>query len=201
MPKVKVKRKPPELDMNPMVDMAFLLVTFFMLTTTFKTEEPVLIDTPSSQAEIKLPEKDIMIITISEDDKVFFSIDGKYTRGNVLKLVGQRYGVQFSEYELNKFSLLSSTGMPVEGMKEFLNLRSSERMEVDQPGIPCDSLRNELLDWIIFSRITNPKVRVAVKADEEVHYPMIKKIVDLLVENNITRFNLITETEIEVEDV
>ena len=53
MPAVRPRRPSPKLDMNPMVDLAFLLVTFFMLTTTFRTEEPVLVDVPASHSEIE----------------------------------------------------------------------------------------------------------------------------------------------------
>ena len=74
MPKVKVKRSPPKLDMNPMVDLAFLLVTFFMLTTTFKTEEPVVVDIPDSHSEIKLPDKDMLVITVTDEGRETFCV-------------------------------------------------------------------------------------------------------------------------------
>ena len=198
MPKVQVKRQPPKLDMNPMVDLAFLLVTFFMLTTTFKTEEPVLVDIPSSQSEIKMPEKDLMTITISEEGKIFFSITGKFSRDKLLKLIGSRYNLEFSEQEAKTFTLLSGFGMPVSGLKSFLNMDPQERKEIEQPGIPCDSINNELADWVVFSRITNPRIRIALRGDEKVSYPIIKQIMNTLIDNNVTRFNLITDLETEV---
>ena len=84
MSKVKVPRKSTSVDMTAMTDVAFLLLTFFMLATKFKPDEPVIVDTPSSISEIKLPESDIMLLTIDKDGRVFFGIDG-------LLLIGRQF--------------------------------------------------------------------------------------------------------------
>src|SRR5476651_2387462 len=78
MPKVKPHRSTPSLDMTPMVDLAFLLVTFFMLTTKFAPEEPVIVDMPKSHSPIILPDTSMMLLTVSKDNKIFFNLDGKY---------------------------------------------------------------------------------------------------------------------------
>ncbi len=96
MGKVKVHRATPSLDMTPMVDLAFLLVTFFMLTTKFAPDEPVQVDTPSSVSEILLPDTNIMVITVAKDGRVFFTMDGKYHRAELIKKIGETYGVTFS---------------------------------------------------------------------------------------------------------
>lgn len=195
MSKVKVRRNRPSLDMTPMVDLAFLLVTFFMLTTKFAPEEPLAVDMPTSVSEIKLPDTDILTISISREGKVFFNMDGKYNREELLAKIGEKYNMQFTSEEVHSFSLMSSMGIPVRSLKEFLDLDNESRKQIDQPGIPCDSLNNELSDWIIFSRITNPKLRVAVKGDRDVEYPVIKKVINTLVGNKVSRFNLITNME------
>jgi biopolymer transport protein ExbD len=59
--------------MTAMVDVAFLLLTFFMLTTQFKPPAEVDIDLPSSHAEVKLPGTDIMTVTVAEDGRVFIA--------------------------------------------------------------------------------------------------------------------------------
>ncbi|NUO81866.1 biopolymer transporter ExbD, partial [candidate division KSB1 bacterium] len=72
------KKKPRvgiKMDMTPMVDVAFLLLTFFMLTTQFKPPESVQIDLPSSHSAFKLPESDVMIITVNKEGRIFLGVD------------------------------------------------------------------------------------------------------------------------------
>lgn len=196
MGKVKVHRTRPSLDMTPMVDLGFLLVTFFMLTATAATEEPVAVDMPSSVSEIKLPQTNILTISISKDGKVFFNLDGKFTRQSLLEKIGQQYGIQFTENEIARFGVMSSSfGVPIQNLKEVLAMNSEERASLEQPGIPVDSLNNQLRDWIIFSRMSNPGLRVAIKGDQDSNYPVIEKVMNTLIDNNVNRFNLITNKE------
>jgi biopolymer transport protein ExbD len=193
--KVKVHRVPPSLDMTPMVDLAFLLVTFFMLTTKFAPEEPVVVDMPSSISEIKLPEIDILTISVDKNNTIFFNLDGKYARERLINEMGKKYNVSFTPDEIHSFSVLSSIGVPMGSLKQYLSMDSESRKTVKQPGIPADSLHNELADWIVFARLSNPKVRIAIKGDRKATYPVVKKIINTLQANRISRFNLITDLE------
>ncbi|HEX8059731.1 MAG TPA: biopolymer transporter ExbD [Cyclobacteriaceae bacterium] len=195
MGKVKVHRTSPSLDMTPMVDLAFLLVTFFMLTTKFAPEEPVAVDMPSSTSEIRLPETDILTITISKEGAVFYNMDGKYTRQTLLGKIGEKYGIQFTPEETATFALLPSFGVPIGNLKQYLDLSPEDKKLVKQPGIPCDSVHNELQDWIVMSRISNPKLRIAVKGDGDASYPKVKEVIKTLVDRKVNRFNLITNLE------
>ena len=195
MGKVKVHRASTSIDMTPMVDLAFLLVTFFMLTTKFAPEEPMAVDMPSSVSEIKLPDTDILTISISKEGTVFFNMDGKYNRQELLEKMGEKYNIQFSPEEVHSFSVMSSMGVPVGNLKQFLAMDNEQRKAVRQPGIPCDSLNNELSDWIVFSRITNPKLRIAIKGDQDADYPVVKNVINTLIERKVNRFNLITNLE------
>lgn len=195
MSKVKVQRTQPSLDMTPMVDLAFLLVTFFMLTTKFAAEEPITVDMPSSVSEIKLPETDILTISVSKEGTVFFNMDGKYNRVALLEKIGSKYGVAFSNLQKNDFALLSSFGLPVGNLKDFLDMDPEHRKLIRQPGIPCDSINNELSDWIVLARTTNPKLRIAIKGDSEASYPVVREVINTLIDNNVRIFNLITNLE------
>lgn len=195
MGKIKVHRASTSIDMTPMVDLAFLLVTFFMLTTKFAPDEPVAVDMPTSVADIKIPDTDILTITISKDGAVFFNMDGQYHRQELLDKIGEKYNLQFSPEEKHAFAVMSSVGVPVGNLKQFLAMNSEERKAIHQPGIPADSANNELSDWIVMSRMTNPKLRIAIKGDSDTEYPVIQKVVKTLIERKVNRFNLITNME------
>lgn len=192
---VKTKRTRPLLDMTPMVDLAFLLVTFFMLTTKFRPEEPVIVDTPSSVAEVRLPDKDIMTITVDKEGRIFFGVDSKHHREEIIRKMNEKYTLNLEEADFQDFALQSSIGMPLGGMKQFLDMEEQERNIMKQPGIPADSAQNELADWIIFSRSADPNLRIAIKADQQTAYPVVRSLIRTLQDNNINRFHLITNLE------
>jgi biopolymer transport protein ExbD len=195
MPKIKVPRKNISLDMTAMCDMAFLLLTFFMLTTKFKPQEAILVDMPSSVSEIKLPENDIMVISVDKKGGVFFGIDGQNTRMTLIDKMSQQYNVHFSDREKQEFSLMPSFGVPVSALKGVLNLSADDRNKLDQPGIPCDSVNNELSSWIKLARQANPKFRFAIKGDRDVNYEVMDKVIATLQQQEINKFNLITTME------
>src|ERR671920_2031558 len=114
MPKVKPHRAKPSLDMTPMVDLAFLLVTFFMLISKFAPEEVVVVDTPSSTSDIKLPESDIITITVDKTGRVFYAVGGQQTRQALLEKMSAKYKVDFSAAEKQQFATMESFGVPME---------------------------------------------------------------------------------------
>jgi biopolymer transport protein ExbD len=195
MPKVKVPRKSTAVDMTAMTDVAFLLLTFFMLATKFKPDEPVIVDTPSSISETKLPDVDMMMITIDKENRVFFGIDGQQKRDSLLNMISAKYKIVFTEKEKKEFSLLSAFGVPVAQLKPLLDLPPTERSKIKQPGIPSDSLNNELADWIWFSRLVNKNIRVAVKGDQSTNFPVVKQVMNTLQDKKMNKFNFITTLE------
>ncbi len=195
MPKVKVPRKSTTVDMTAMTDVAFLLLTFFMLATKFKPDEPVIVDTPSSISEIKLPESDVILITIDKDDRVFFGVDGQPTRETALKAMAEKYKITFTDKQIKEFSLMSTFGVPIAQLPQLLDLKTEERLKITQSGIPCDSLNNELADWVWQTRLANKDVRIAIKGDRETNYPIIKRVIATMQEKNVNRFNFITSME------
>lgn len=192
MPKVKVPRKSTTVDMTAMTDVAFLLLTFFMLATQFKPDEPVTVNTPSSVAEVPLPDTDIMLITISAEGDVYFSMEGKQYKEQLIQKMGEKYSITFTPDEVNSFSLMSSFGVPMNKMKSFLNIKPEERTKIKQEGIPSDSSNNELGDWIWQSRLINNQVRVAIKGDQDANFPIVKQVIATLQDKKVNRFNFIT---------
>ena len=195
MPKIKVPRKSISLDMTAMCDMAFLLLTFFMLTTKFKAQEPIAVDMPSSVSEIKLPDKDMLTISVDKKGGVFFGVDDQNTRRLLLEKMALKYNISFTPSEIQEFSLIPTFGASVSALKGILNLSNTDRNKLIQPGIPVDSVHNELKDWIQLARLSNPKLRIAVKGDREVNYTVVKDVIATLQEQNINKFNLITSLE------
>jgi biopolymer transport protein ExbD len=195
MATVTVKRKKPSLDMTPMVDLGFLLVTFFMLTTQFLAQDIVQVAVPHSVSQVKLPESDIMTVLVSRDGQIFFGTDGQENRKDLIARLNEKYALELSPREIENFASISSIGIPLGSIKPFLDLTPDEQKEIKQPGIPCDSLKNELSDWLVFTRITNPNARLALKADRETPYPVIKNVLNTFQEVNIDRFSMITDAE------
>jgi len=195
MPKVKPKRARPSLDMTPMVDLAFLLVTFFMLISKFAPEEVVVVDTPSSISDIKLQESDILTITVDKNGRIFYGVEGQHTKRELIDKMAEKYNVSFTEAEKAKFSNMPSFGVPIASLKSLLNMSDDQMKKVNQPGIPADSLNNELGDWLMQTRYSNPKVRIAIKGDNDADVPTIKKVIKTLQDRKVNRFNLITDME------
>jgi biopolymer transport protein ExbD len=196
MPKVKIPRKSTVVDMTAMCDVAFLLLTFFMLTSNFTKKEATSVSTPSSISEIKIPERNIMLILVDARGKLYFGIDGQENRTTLLEKMGATYNISFNQTELKEFSLINSFGLPINQMKSFLALKPEERdAEVFAPGIPCDSLDNQLKNWVSAARVINKEFRIAIKADQATPYPMIKKLMGTLQGLNENRYNLITTLE------
>ncbi|MCS7152638.1 MAG: biopolymer transporter ExbD [Bacteroidia bacterium] len=196
MAKFKAKKQNIAIDMTPMVDLAFLLITFFMLTVKFRAPEAVEIDLPSSIADTPLPAQDILIISVSADGRVFFGVDSKHTRLSILEKIMKEYKYQFSEKERQIFSVLPEIGVPFEQLKSYLSLSDLERKAMDKRvSIPIDSANNQLKQWILFARYSNPKLRIAIRADERAPYPVIARIIETLKEQKVHRFNLISTLE------
>lgn len=198
MPKAKLPRKSTNIDMTAMCDVAFLLLTFFMLATKFKPEEPVVVKTPSSISDIPLPDNDIMLLTVDQKGRIFFSIDNKLKRKELIEKVNEERKLGLTQDDMNSFAIGSSVGVTFGQMKSYLAMSPDERTQVDKtaPGVPVDtsvlSANNELAVWIKSARLSNPRLRICIKADGETSYPNVKKIIATLEGYKIFKFNLIT---------
>ena len=187
MAKVKVKRKSTFIDMTAMSDVTVLLLTFFMLTSTFIQKEPVTVTTPGSVSEIKIPESDILQILVDPQGKVFMTLDKQEDRVEVLKKVGEEYGITFTPEEINKFRLANS----------FLALSEDEQdATLKELGIPTDSTDNQFKVWVKSAREQNRNLRIAIKADQTTPYPEIKTIMTSLQDIRENRYNLITSLKV-----
>lgn len=189
--------------MTPMVDLFFLLLTFFILTSSFRPQEATEVDTPSSISALIAPEKNVFTIYINKEGKAYFNIDNgpdssSHARPNLLKSLGDYYRVPFTQEELKKFEGMASYGMPIKDVKRWIDAEGSERTKL-QTGIPMDSTDNQLSMWIHFARLTNPAAQVTVKGDNKAPFKVVKKVFDMVQDKGINKFNL--TTNMTTEDV
>ena len=198
MPKLKMPRKSTHVDMTAMCDVAFLLLTFFMLATKCKPDEPVTVTTPNSISEIPLPDADIMMITVDPKGRIFFSVDNPKVREDLINDMDEYKKLGLTDAEKRAFAVGASVGVPFSQLKSYLAADPTQQKEFDKTatGIPTDttveSEKNELAAWIRTARNANPKLRITIKADADAGYPDIKKIISTLEGWKIFKFNLIT---------
>ncbi|TRX21141.1 biopolymer transporter ExbD [Flavobacterium franklandianum] len=192
----KSSKKAASIDMTAMCDVAFLLLTFFILTATAKIPEALPVDTPQSTVQTKLPETDLATLTIGKG-KVFFDLKGREIRVKTLELMGQKYGVEFTDDEKSKFALMEGIGVPILNLKQLIGMKTAERSKAGQPGVPTDSLDNQLKEWVYNARIANIEIndkelQIAIKGDAKEEYPAIRKVMDILQDQKINSFSLVT---------
>jgi biopolymer transport protein ExbD len=199
MPKVKMPRKSTLVDMTAMCDVAFLLLTFFMLATKFKPDEPVTVVTPSSINTKLLPDSDVIMLTVDKDGRVFFSMDGQPKRQQLIEDLNTQYKLGLSPAEMNNFTIGASVGTEIKNLKAYLAVKPAERKHTNlETGIPTDSTNNEVAVWIEYARSAqggNPRLQYCIKADNGTPYPKIKAILDTFKDKKIQKLNLVTNLE------
>jgi biopolymer transport protein ExbD len=191
--------------MTPMVDLAFLLVTFFMLTAQFRPEEVVSVDTPSSMSQSAIPDKNLMTITVDSTGRVFWDLTDKKVRVAVLEEMGKRYGFTPTPDQAARFGFLTAIGIPARALPQYLDAESAQErraIEAEAHGIPMDSVKNELLDWVqltnsLFFDEAGVKVLVALKCDGNSMYNRVNEVIKTFQSPNvkINRFKMITDLE------
>ena len=205
MPKLKMPKSSPSLDMTPMVDLAFLLVTFFMLTAQFRPEEAVAVDTPTSMSQSPIPMTNMMTIVVDSAGRVFWDFTDKGVRIAVLEELGKRVNYTPSQEEKIKFANVGPVGVPIERLQEMLALETGgERKEYMNQfrGIPTDSLNNQLRDWIattrnIFYNDAQQNPIIALKADGNTNYMKVAEVIRIFQSPGIqiSKFKMITDLE------
>jgi biopolymer transport protein ExbD len=195
MPKVQVKKQSVSLDMTAMCDVAFLLLTFFMLTAKAKPQE-IEVTTPTSIAQAKIKAEDLCTIIVDKAGRVYWGTDKQAVRTGAMDAMATKYGMSFTAEEKNTFRLMESFGAPMSSLKDVLKAEPADRNRMGfQPGMPCDSAKNELFQWVFEARKLNPNIKIVVKGDGVSDYKVMKNIIGSLQEQNINQFSLLTGLE------
>jgi biopolymer transport protein ExbD len=201
MPSVKLPKKSTDTDMTPFVDVAFLILSFFMLATKFKPPEPVEIKTPNSVSTKPLPENDAILVTLDSGGHVYFSMQAekdpmlKYT---VIKNINDTRSLGLTEAEMKNFVKTTGIGVSFGGLKQLLAIPAEDQAKVKQPGIPIkDSASNELYYWVrdAVSVFSGRKINYLIKGDNNAKYPQFKEILNAFKRNDIYKFQLVTAVE------
>ena len=212
MAKHKISRKSTRIDMTAMCDVAFLLLSFFVMTATAKQPEPKPVDTPASTVIDKLPEEGVATITVG-DKQVFFTIPRTARRGT-LERISKEKGVNFTEKEYKAFENTEGFGVPLNQLKGLLALSPAKRNEPGfQKGIPYDTINDQLSDWVKQAREAHKAIseaqlqegkikpedfgkkadlNIAIKGDAKEDFISVKRVIDILQKQKKNRFFLIT---------
>lgn len=200
MPKIKIPRKSTIVDMTAMCDVAFLLLTFFILATKQKPPEVLTVKTPTSVSSKVAPEKAILI-TMTKEGKVFLMLGDDTKKNEIIDDFNTTRTLQLSGAELARLKKSEFIGLPVNKLKSALNA-TKDIPPALMDGIPTDSTNNELSYWI--RSITNAykgedqrklQEMILVKGDGEALYPTFKSVKEALKANEIFKFRIVTEGE------
>jgi biopolymer transport protein ExbD len=200
MPSVKMPKKSTDTDMTPFVDVAFILLTFFIMATKFKPPEPLTITTPLSVSSQKLEEKDALLISFDSAGRVYLSVnllkeEDKELKKDFIERVNREANIGLSDDDIRKFVGYSSIGSPIAELKSIMQRPVTEWDKVRQKGIPVDSANNELARWMGAARQSfgTKQVDVMIKGDNNAKYPDFKGVIEALRANDIYKYKLITD--------
>ena len=196
MARIKPKRHGVVTDMTAMCDVAFLLLTFFILTTEFKQPDVEDIVTPSSISKSKLTEGDnTMTISVTKDGRYYFSpTNNPSQRVELLETMGEKYNITFTEQEKTAFQNTQFVGVPVAQLKAFLQLPEDQRKKY-KGSIPMDSANTQLVEGVQNNAKINREAKLAVKGDGSASYDKFKVLFEGLRDIEFYKFVLVTTEE------
>ncbi len=195
MGRAKLPRKSTSIDMTAMCDVAFLLLSFFILTTKFKPAEAIAVTTPNSVAAKVADTKDIVLITIDKDGKVFLSMDDESKKEIIANTLNSTKNLGLN---VQAFKKAGFYGAPFSGLAAFLSIPEEARKGGALPGIPAkDSTNSEIREWmsLVLTAYAGQKANIQLKGDNAAKYPAFKTVIDAFKKNDILKFQMITNPE------
>jgi len=202
MGRPKIARKSTSVDMTAMCDVAFLLLSFFILTAKPKPSSAVTVQTPSSVSSKKAPEKDVILVSITKDGKVFLNAgdnaDDKAKLESIINSLNQSNNLGLSSAEVKNLVNQPMIGVPLANLKQQASLKSDQLNDKVLPGIPVkDTTNNELTKWMrgVTDVYTGTKVNLLLKGDNMAKYPYFKNVLTAFKKNDLLKFQMVTEPE------
>lgn len=202
MGRPKIARKSTSVDMTAMCDVAFLLLSFFILTAKPKPSSAVTVVTPSSVSSKKAPETDMIMITITKEGKVFLNggdnANDKEKMSSIISSLNESNNLGLSGAEIKTLVNQPVIGVSLASLKQQANLNPAQINENSLPGIPVrDTANNELTKWMrgVVDVYTGTKVNLLLKGDNLAKYPYFKNVLTAFKRNDLLKFQMVTEPE------
>jgi biopolymer transport protein ExbD len=199
MGRAKLPRKSTNIDMTAMCDVAFLLLSFFILATKFKPPEALTVVTPSSVSTKVAPEKDVVMVIIDKDGKVYLSVSeaNQTEKKEMIDAINTSKNLNLTDAEKNNFVRIPNAyiGAPFSQLKSYLDKDPASLQNVVKPGIPAvDSTNNEMIDWFkaAADAFQGKKMNVLVKGDDASKYPSLQGVIIALKKNDLMKFQVVT---------
>ena len=199
MGRAKLPRKSTNIDMTAMCDVAFLLLSFFILATKFKPPEALSVVTPSSVSTKVAPEKDVVLVTIDKEGKVYLSVSDNNTseKKDMIDAINTSKNLGLSDAQKNNFVRIPNAyiGASFGQLKSYLDKTPEQLQNVVKPGIPAvDSTNNEMIDWLraAAAAFQGKKMNVVVKGDDAAKYPSFQGVIIALKKNDLMKFQVVT---------
>ena len=206
MGKVKIKKQAVWIDMTPMSDVMVLLLTFFMLTSTFVKNEPVKVNTPGSVSEIKVPENNVLSILVDKQGKIFLNMDKTGDMQTILESMCDQYGITLTAKQIETARKSNGIGVSMNDIQELLSQSEAKVNDYQKDkGIPTDSIDGKMSEFQLWVKAVRDNLadgsdtKIAIKADENTPYKVVKKLMSELQDMNENRYFLITSYK-KVED-
>ena len=201
MGRAKIPRKSTAIDMTAMCDVAFLLLSFFILATKSKPPEILEVTTPKSVSTKPAEDKKSILITMDKKGQVYFALsdDSREQKQEVIDAIDQQKALGLTAAEKKAFLRSGSfVGVPFSQLKSFLQQPADKIAAVKMPGIPVtDTLNNELVPWIgaAVKAFQGSRMKIFLKGDNDAKYPSFKGVIDALTKLDQMKFQLITDQE------
>jgi biopolymer transport protein ExbD len=196
MSRGKVKRQSTNIDMTAMCDVAFLLLSFFILTTKFKPAEAVNVSPPSSVASKAAPQSDAFTVSLDKQGRVFVDMSDEM-KGDVIEELNTARNLNLSADDIKYFRSSTFVGVPLAQLNQFTRLTPEQLGKTNLIGIPVDSANNELQSWInaAVNAYKGRKINFLIKGDNDAKYPGFKGVIEAFKKNEIFKYQLVTNPE------
>ena len=196
MGRAKIKRGSTTVDMTAMCDVAFLLLTFFILATQFKPSEAVEITPPGSVSNKHAPQKDAFTVSIDKNNRVFINMTDEI-KGDVFDELAKERNLKVTPEDKKYFLQAGFIGVPLNQLLQFIRIPTEQLKNTKFTGIPSDSTNNELQAWIAAAVTAGQgkKLSFLIKGDNAAKYPAFSNVIEAFKKNDIYKYNLVTNAE------